>query len=169
MLNFRQIEFELEETPGRVLSRLKWVVEIVESLNWSLFSSHTIDTSKKWVGVIDPEKNLFKLTEPMPFFSADRLVNLKFFQFVIRGKIEYSNNISYLKVCVRPGIYTVCLLVLYTMLMALIVGKTIIDQRVDIGILAFFGLFGIVSLFLLNLQLNKIENRLIEVFDLEGP
>jgi len=86
MISIRTIDYDTDEDPEKVFSRLTWAVERVDGLLGQLITNFTVDTNRQWIGVYDKEKMQFGLIEPRGFFSN------KFFQIVVRGQIIKGDN-----------------------------------------------------------------------------
>lgn len=59
MISIRQISYETTESTGVLFSRLKWAIHLIDSLYEQRV--YPTDTNKKWIGVLHPERNTFKL------------------------------------------------------------------------------------------------------------
>ena len=87
MIPLTLLEYELDEQPERVLSRLKWAVEEVEYSwldnlnNWK----PTPATHKDWVGEIDIRNLEFYLEEPGHLFKRK-------FNVTLEGKFEIRSS-----------------------------------------------------------------------------
>ena len=83
MIPLTFLEYELAEQPDKILNRLKWSVEEVETSwldnfnNWKTSPA----THKPWIGEIDHKNLKFSLEEPGPFFKRR-------FNVVLKGHLE---------------------------------------------------------------------------------
>lgn len=83
MIPLTFLEYELNEQPDKILSRLKWAVEEVEFSWLNNFNNwkSTSETHKNWIGEINRKNLNFSLEEPGPFFKRK-------FNVVLKGKLE---------------------------------------------------------------------------------
>lgn len=103
MIPIRKIEYVLDESCDKVLSRLKWAVDDYE-LFWILLKNNLTDaesdTSKEWIGSLWEEEMKFKL-----------IGSLGKIQIVVKGHLEKVGRGTLVRLQMRLGFYTWLLIV----------------------------------------------------------
>lgn len=157
MLNFRALEYQIDEPPETVFSRLTWETERVNNLWSQLIVSNTVSTKRMWVGVLDDKNLKFDLVEPRGFFSFKPL------HVVVSGTISGSSNKSNIKIRLKPGWFTLYIfgglyLATIFMLATLIINGNANDELLPtiLWFVAFPGL----GTYLLHRKFNKMESRI---------
>lgn len=164
MLPIRNRTFDSNDTADVAISKLDWKVEKVKRLTNPLLGDSTADTARPWVGKINREKKEFEITQTAPYLSL-RLLEGNFFQVFIRGQIVGEGLKSKILLEFRLGLESSLLFVLIYLFPIL---TTYAHLRPDseghwTGLLT--GLVvPILFTFLLIWQLNRAENKLIDLF-----
>jgi hypothetical protein len=138
MISVRTITYETSSKPNEIISRIDWEVEKVDSLLNAQLNSMTVETNKKWTGVVNKDSNQFNIMEPGKFFG------IKMFQIFLRGKVIESDSGIEVKIKFIPGLYLfLCLILLWLLV------------------------FPLLGTYLLIRKLNKLEKRIESVMDLQ--
>ncbi len=163
MISIRNKTFESDENAQVVLSRLDWKVEKADRLV-NPFSNSTVDTSRPWVGKIDKNKREFEIIQTAPHFSP-RILDRNFFQLYIQGQITEHGQKSGIILKFRLGLNTFMLFIFIYLFPLL---TTFLDSKTDNGNwkgLALSFIVPILFTLLLIVQLNRTENKLIDLFE----
>lgn len=161
MLSIRELDYEVDESPELVFSRLSWAVERVDGLSGALFVGATVDTRRPWVGMYDENRLNFGLIEPSGYFLSRKL-----FQIVARGQIMPNGQTSSINIKLRLGWNTLLGMIwLYASAFAML--ATAINSA-NLAVFLFAGLwivlFPVLGTFFLYRKLDKIERKVEELF-----
>lgn len=154
-MTVREIQYDTDQTPEKVLSRLTWSVEKVEGLRQQLLNGISVETNRPWVGVYDTEQMTFTLMEPSGFFSP------KFMQVLVRGHVVRSDNKTLVDLKIALGWYPVFVaLMIYLSTIGMIVAAGIAGEleaflQMGLWILA----FPLPLTLLLRRKINRIEQK----------
>ena len=163
MISIRTITYETSSTANEIMSRIGWAVEKVDSLLNAQLNSMTVETNKKWTGIVNKELNQFNIMEPGKFFG------IKMFQIFLKGKVIESDSGIKVKIKFVPGLYLfLCLIFLYSAT-ALMIGVFISTPTTEnIGsFLMWLLVFPVLGSYLLIRKLNKLEKRIENLMDLQ--
>ena len=163
MIPIRTRTFESDENADIAISRLDWKVEKVKRLTNPWFLS-TVDTSRPWVGQIDKDKREFQIIQTAPYFSP-RILDGNFFQLPIYGQIVDEGLKSKIILKFRLGLNTLVLFIfiyLFPLVTASLFFKADSDNWRG---LIFSFIIPVFLTLLLTLQLNRTENKLIDLFE----
>ena len=161
MITLTSLEYELNEKPENVFSRLKWRVEQVESswqdyMNWST----TPATHKDWIGEIDERNLSFSMEEAGSFFKRK-------FNVVIKGDLEIRD--STLNVNIRLGLDNLSFL--WIVMIYLGAGLFISDAFTNNEFDSYFSLvffllaYPILGTFLISRRMKSAEKKLDIIFN----
>lgn len=164
MLPVRNRIFQSEEDADFMFSRLDWRVEKVQRLTNSLLKNSTIDTDRPWVGRINREKKEFEITQTSPFFSP-RLIEGIFFTLFVYGRIRSEGQKSEIVLKFRLGWMTTALFVFMYLSPVVVLVSSWSGREADWNSIFLSLLVPMFLTFLLIIQLNRTENRLIDLFE----
>lgn len=160
MISIREIDYDTDEDPDKVFSRLSWAVERVDGLVGQLISNYTVDTNRPWVGFYDREKMSFGLIEPRGFLS------MKFFQIVVRGQIAKKGNKTIVSIKMRLGWNTFFIFLMVYLATVLMISGTILskDPSNIFGLMVWLLVFSVLGTILLKRKLKNIERKIEDLF-----
>lgn len=164
MLPIRNRTFECDDSADVAISKLDWKVEKVKRLTNPLLNNSTNDTVRPWVGKINRDKRKFEIIQTAPYFSP-RILEGNFFQLFVRGRIIAEGGKSKIILKFRLGLIPTIFFLL--MFMYPILGVIIYSKRDTGGDWNGLLLGLVVPIFfalLLTIQLNRTENKLIDLF-----
>jgi hypothetical protein len=164
MLSIRTSTFESKENADTAISRLDWQVEKVERFTNPLLNDSTADTARPWVGKIDKKKKEFQILQTAPFFSP-RLVEGNFFQLFVRGRIADEGLNCRIVLEFKLGLKTSLLFSLIYLFPVFTTLAYLESGSADRTGLVFSFVIPILFTSLLIVQLNRTENKLIDMFD----
>lgn len=156
--------FEVNETADIAFSRIDWRIEKVKRLVSPVLNLSTADTAKPWVGKIDREKKEFKMIQTAPYFSP-RLLEGNFFQLYVHGQIFDEGHKSRVSLRFIPGFHTTLFFLLVYMVPIIVTVTSFRQGDNDSKGLVLGLLITIVFTLLFIFQLNKTENKLIDLFE----
>lgn len=163
MLLIRNRIFESNDSAEIAFSKLDWKVEKVKRLTNALLNNSTTDTIRPWVGKIDRNKRKFEIIQTAPYFSP-RILEFNFFQLFVHGKITDEGRGSKIILKFRLGLTTLFFFILMYLLPIFITSVQVKTNNGEWGGLLFGLLMPILFTLLLLMQLNKTENKLIDLF-----
>ena len=163
MILLRRTTLNSDDSIDTIFYILDRKVEKVQTLV-NPFLNATVDSTRHWVGRLDPENKKFEITQTSPFFSP-RLQRGNYFRIFVRGEAIADGLGSKIRIEFRLGLWA-------TMLFAL----TFVF--ISLTIVHFFRtgnwmspLAGVVVLTvfvsLLSVQLNRTENLLADLFEID--
>lgn len=165
MLSIRSRTFESDDSADAAISKLDWKVEKVKRLTNPLLNNSTTDTVRPWVGKVNRDKREFEITQTAPYFSP-RILEGNFFQLFVRGQIIDEGGKSKIILKFRLGLIATMfflLMFMYPILGAFIYSE--LDNEADWTGLLLGLVVPIFSALLLAIQLNRTENKLIDLFE----
>jgi len=168
MFAIRKSTYDNSENVSKAISKLTWAVEKVENFTWHLINNYTNDTNKQWIGTVNEATKKFKLIEPRGLFTTRHLFHMVFFQIIVEGEILEIEGKSRIKIEFRLGWYSFLMLaMLYSSSFFFIVIMVYNNSWGGIMDLTTWLLtFPVLGTLFLIIQLNKIENKIIDLFGL---
>lgn len=160
MVPLTLLEYELNEEPELVLSRLKWAVEQVD-IGWVAEISSKINptTHKKWIGEIDERHYTFKLEEAGSYFKRK-------FNVVLKGRIEFRSSSTNVKIKLGIDNFTFLIITAFYLGIILFASETILDGSYDslISNALFFSAYPVIGTFLIKHRMKNAERNLDILF-----
>jgi ABC-type multidrug transport system fused ATPase/permease subunit len=159
-MTVREIEYNSNENPDEVYSRLTWAVEKVNGLFSQLVNGVTVDTNRQWIGVYDKEKKEFELIEPSGYF------NPKFVQVIVSGQIIPEDKKSKINIKLGLGAYPLFVSsIVYLGTIGMLIMMTIFGELKDLwSVLLWIIVFPGLWTFILNRKMNKVQEKVEQLF-----
>ncbi len=159
-MTVRNIEYDTNETPEQVYSRLTWAVEKVDRLFSLVVKGETMDTNRAWVGMYDKKEMKFELIEPRGF------ININLLQIIVIGQIVPENGRTMIKAGLVLGWYPLVVsILLYLWTIGMIVAAMLPgDPGEAWNLILWVPWFPILWTVILMRKLNQIEKRVEDLF-----
>lgn len=171
MIPVRTRSYQTQANPDIVFTRIGLDAERVCTLVDTWSGNVTEDTSKPWVGKIDSSAGHFELLETNASLLPVRILEGNFFNLFVRGEVmaDAESNKTVIGVRYTLGLQATLTLVLaYLFPIGLAVGFIgNNDWEALRGLLPWLLVFNILPTVLLIVQLNRIENKVIELLGVE--
>src|SRR6218665_1538810 len=164
MLTIRTRTFKSDDSADIALSKLDWKVEKVKRLTNPFLSHATADTAKPWVGKIDRDARSFEITQTAPIFSPVFFKG-NFFQVYVHGQVFNNGQKSKVRLSFKPRLNTTLLFTLIYLVPVLVTVTTVTRGNGDWKDLLFGLVVPLLFTLLLIFQLNRTENKLIDLFE----
>ena len=168
MIPIRRSYYETEESIKTAFSRLKWQVEKVNSLTGQLLYSYTKDTNKNWIGKTDERNFEFSIMEPRGLFTPKHFFRLFYFQFIVKGHLEQMGTTTRIKISFKLSwFYFMFMSLIYLSTLIFIYNLIIVEDWTGFkDLLGWLLAFPITGTLVMIIQLNKVENKIMDLFDI---
>jgi hypothetical protein len=162
MISLQKRIYNSKNSYDVTIARLAIDVERVDEIEISNFGGTTIETSKRWVGIMEKDSGEFEVVKPNTSALPFRILDGNFYTLFVQGKII--NNGSHCGISVAFGLELlpfIRLVVLCLFPLAIAVTLMINDDFESIKkILPFLLVFTVPSIVVLIFQLNKTEKEI---------